>query len=363
MADRRSCVTNSRLGVRINCNRHKAVCIITTFDHAMLSVRLVLIATTAKAGFFRVPSATGNTGRPETWQIQTLDTGRYRAFQWRKQVFNIVPAMLPDQQPSSSSTVDNDLTPEARLDQLFKHAMSVLQRCSVALNILLCRYEMHDTGMVLATQCPLECLRQFVLSQRRQDLILIKDARQRAKQAKAKAKAEHASTVVSVTAATTTTAQAVPETTTTTTTTNDDDQGVVADTTTIIDNNPINNNDDDDDDAGDDDDDDDIGAYLAGGSNFELSADLAQEGKKLRSLWAQSGTSLELYRAFAYSIFRIRAQIDPPMFILASLIDNDHIVVCCRHAKLFMQEFYTTIPGYVALIGRLASCLVMVSVD
>lgn len=224
-----------------------------------------------------------------------------RTFQWCPQTFHLIPAML---------LPDATLDPEQRLKRLFEIALGVLRRVSVSLALLLSRFERVEQGLVLAVNCPLECLRQFVLSQRRQDMILIKDARQRARAA----------------AASSFTAPSV-ETTSQEQQPNDDTDN-------------------------DDEYDDDIAAYVSGGSNFELSAGLAEEGKRLRAIWAASGTSLEMYRAFAYAIFRIRAQLDPPVFVLASLIDNDYIVVCCRHPKILMQDTYKKIPGCVRACER-----------
>jgi len=109
------------------------------------------------SSFFRLPRdaelSGAAEGKPERWQIKTIDTGRFVNFRWRKVIFTAMPVM--------SSEKD-----------LFRLATRVLETASMPLMVLLSRYERSGLfAQVLSVDIPFEVMKAFVISQKRQNEI------------------------------------------------------------------------------------------------------------------------------------------------------------------------------------------------
>lgn len=109
------------------------------------------------SAFFKIPLdldvGGAAEGKPERWQIKTIDTGRFINFKWRKVIFTAIPALQSDK-------------------ELFGLAIKVLETTAVPLMALLSRYERSGLyASVLSVDVPFEVMHAFVVSQKRQNEI------------------------------------------------------------------------------------------------------------------------------------------------------------------------------------------------
>lgn len=90
-------------------------------------------------------------GKPERWQIKTIDTGRFVKFRWRPIIYTIIPPLQTN-------------------EALYAAAMSVLETAAFPLCILASRYErVANFIQVVSVDAPYACLHRLIEGQRIQN--------------------------------------------------------------------------------------------------------------------------------------------------------------------------------------------------
>jgi hypothetical protein len=93
----------------------------------------------------------GDLGKPERWQIKTLDSGRYNNFRFNKKLIFV---SIPPQNDEKS---------------LFSVAIRIFKRVAVPLSLVLARYEFVKQGHVVGVNASREALKKLIECNRELD--------------------------------------------------------------------------------------------------------------------------------------------------------------------------------------------------